>query len=207
MKDESSDKTQLFNELQQTNRELTLAYEATIEGWSRALELRNKEIAGHSLRVTEMTLRLARKMGISDEQLVHIRRGALLHDIGKLGIPDAILFKPDLLTEQERQVMRQHPVLGYTLLSPIQFLRPALDIVYCHHENWDGNGYSRGLKGEEIPQAVCLFSVVNVWDALIADRPFRRGVSKNDAVAYIKDQGGKQFDPQAVEVFLTFIPE
>jgi len=205
MKDESQDHEQLFYELQRSNLELVSAYEATIDGWVRALELRDKGVASHTQRVTEMTLRLAREMGIREEQLVHIRRGALLHDIGKLGIPDAILYKPGELTEEERQLMRQHPVFAYTLLSPISFLRPALDIVYCHHENWDGSGYPRGLKGEEIPQAARLFSVVNVWDTLVSDRPYRRGMSKDEAVAYIKDQAGKQFDPQVVQVFLKFI--
>lgn len=200
MKDES-----LFDALQESNRKLAQAYEATIESWVRALDLRDRSIAGHTQRVTELTLRLAHAMGISDEQLVHIRRGALLHDIGKLGIPDAILFKPAPLTQEEQQVMRRHPALGYALLSPIEFLRPALDMVYCHHENWDGSGYPRGLKGEQIPQAARLLSVVNVWDALIADRPFRRGISRDEASAYIKDQAGKQFDPQVVQVFLTVI--
>ena len=191
--------------LEESNRQLSLAYEATIEAWSRALELRDKEIAGHSRRVTELALRLAHKMGIREEQLAHIRRGALLHDIGKLGMPDAILHKPGALTEQESKVMRQHPVLGYSLLSPIQFLQPALDIVYCHHEHWDASGYPRGLKGEQIPQMARLFSVVNVWDNLIADRPFRLGQSRDEANLYVRDQAGKQFDPQVVQAFLTLI--
>src|SRR5574341_1093382 len=192
MKDESDEQAQLLYKLQRANLELTSAYEATIEGWLRALDLRDRGIASHTQRVTEMTLRLAREMGIREEQLVHIRRGALLHDIGKLGIPDAILHKPGVLTEEERQLMRQHPVFAYNLLSPIRFLQPALDIVYCHHENWDGSGYPRGLKGEEIPQTARLFSVVNVWDVLRADQPYRRGMSKDEALAYIKDQAGKQ---------------
>lgn len=205
MKSESQDNAQLFYELHRANLELVSAYEATIDGWLRALDLRDKGIASHTQRVTELTLMLAREMGISEEQLVHIRRGALLHDIGKLGIPDAILRKPGELTAEERQLMRQHPTFGYNLLSPIPFLRPALDIVYCHHENWDGSGYPRGLKGEKIPQTARLFSVVNMWDILVSDRPYRRGMSKEEAVAYIEDQAGKQFDPQVLQVFLTFI--
>ena len=201
------DNALLFNNLQRSNLELAQAYDATIEGWVLALDLRDRELEGHTLRVTELSLRLARELGIKDEELVHIRRGALLHDIGKLGIPDTILFKPGPLTEEEQQVMRRHPVLGYTLLSPIQFLRPALDIVYCHHENWDGSGYPRGLKGEDIPRTARIFSVANVWDVLVADRPFRPGSSKDEAIAYIKDQAGKQFDPQVVNAFLTVISD
>ncbi len=189
--------------LQKSNIELSLAYETTIEGWVRVLGLRDRQLEGHTLRVSELSLRLAHEMGIRGEQLVHIRRGALLHDIGKLGIPDAILLKPAALTTEEWQLMRQHPVLGYTLLSPIQFLQPALDIVYCHHENWDGSGYPRGLKGEEIPLAARLVSVANVWDALVSDQPYRPHWSKDNALTYIKGQAGKQFDPQVVQVFLA----
>lgn len=193
--------------LQKSDQELALAYETTIEGWVRALDLRDRELAGHTLRVTELTLRLAREMGITDEQLVHIRRGALLHDIGKLGIPDAILHKPGALTTEEWQLMKQHPVLGYTLLSPIPFLHPALDIVYCHHENWDGSGYPRGLKGEEIPLSAQLVSVANVWDALVSDQPYRPHWLKDNALTYIEDRAVKQFDPQVVQAFLTVIGE
>ena len=188
-----------------SKKEIVAAEAATIEGWVRALDLRDRELAGHARRVTALTLRLARAMGIPEEQLVHIYRGALLHDIGKIGIPDAILFKPDKLTSQEWQVMRQHPIFGYELLSPIKFLQPALDIIYCHHERWDGKGYPRGLKGEEIPFAARLFSVVNVWDALVADQPYRRGWSKEAAIGYIEAEAGKQFDPQVVEAFLKVI--
>ena len=197
----------LFDDLQRSNLALASAYEATLEGWVRALDLRDRETAGHTRRVTELTLRLARKMGIGGEQLVHIRRGALLHDIGKLGISDTILFKPSKLTEEELTLMNQHPALGYELLSPIPFLQPALDIVYCHHERWDGSGYPRGLKGEEIPLAARIFAVVDVWDALVADRMFRRGTPRNEAVAYIKDQAGKAFDAQVVDAFLALISD
>lgn len=176
--------------------------DATIEGWSRALDLRDKETEGHSQRVTELTLRLARSMGISEAELVHVRRGALLHDIGKMGIPDNILLKPDPLTEEEWEIMRLHPVLAYDMLSPIDYLRPALDIPYCHHEKWDGTGYPNGLKGEQILLAARIFAVVDVWDALRSERPYRPGWPENKVIEYIREQAGKHFDPTVVEVFL-----
>ena len=192
-------------QLEQSNLELELAYEATLRGWVCALDLRDRETSGHTQRVTELTLRLASKMGMSAEQLEHIRRGALLHDIGKLGISDAILHKPGRLTEEELKLMKLHPVLGYELLSPIPFLQPALDIVYCHHERWDGSGYPRGLNGEEIPLAARIFAVVDVWDALVSERPFRRSSSKEEATAYIRELAGVKLDPQVVEAFLEVI--
>jgi putative nucleotidyltransferase with HDIG domain len=199
------DDKHFLDDLQRSNQELTLAYEATIEAWVRALDMRDRETVGHTLRVTELTLRLARQMGISDEQLVHIRRGALLHDIGILGIPDAILFKPGPLTREEWNLMIQHPVLGQSLLSPIAFLKPALEIVYCHHERWDGSGYPRGLKGEEIPLTARIFAVVDVWDALLADKPYRRSWPMDKVILYIRDQAGKTLDPQVVTAFLTLV--
>lgn len=195
----------LLEDLQRLKQELAQAYEATLVGWVRALDLRDREIEGHSLRVTELTLRLARAMGIDDEGLVHIRHGALLHDIGKLGIPDAILFKPGELTEEELKLWQQHPVLGYRLLSSIPFLQPALDIVYCHHERWDGSGYPRGLKGEEIPLTARIFAVVDVWDALVAERRFRHSTPKHKAIAWLQDQAGKTLDPQVVAAFIRVI--
>lgn len=192
----------LFKELQQSNLELTLAYGATIEGWSRALDLRDKETEGHTQRVTEMTLRLGRAIGMSDAQLIQARYGALLHDIGKMGIPDRILFKPGPLAPEEQAVMRRHPDYAYQLLSPIPFLRQALDIPYGHHERWDGSGYPRGLRGEEIPLAARIFAVVDVWDALLSDRHYRPAWSPEEARAYIASQAGKHFDPQVVAVFL-----
>lgn len=197
----------LLENLKRSQDELALAYETTIEGWVRALDLRDRETAGNTLRVTELTIRLARAMGISDEQLVHIRHGALLHDIGKLGIPDAILFKPGKSTEEELKLLQGHPVLGYHLLSPISFLQPALDIVYCHHERWDGSGYPRGLKGEDIPLSARIFAVVDVWDALVAERRFHRSTPRDEAIAYMKDQAGKTLDPRIVETFLKTISE
>jgi len=182
--------------------ELAVAYDTTIEGWARALELRDQEAEGHSQRVTELALRLARAMGISEEYLVLFRRGALLHDIGKMGIPDVILLKPDALTEEEWTIMRKHPIYAYDMLSPIAYLRPALDIPYCHHEKWDGTGYPRGLKGDQIPLAARIFAVVDVWDALRSDRPYRAAWPEEEVWEYIREQSGKHFDPQVVEAFL-----
>ncbi len=203
------DNARLFEGLQRSNIELSLAYDydATIEGWSRALDLRDKETEGHTQRVTEMTLKLARAAGMSAEELTHVRRGALLHDIGKMGIPDAILLKPDKLTDEEWAVMRRHPTLAYDMLSPIAYLRPALDIPYCHHEKWDGSGYPRGLKGEAIPLAARLFAVADVWDALRSDRPYRKAWTEEKTLEYIRTQSGKHFDPKAVELFLQVISE
>ncbi len=196
------DSAALFANLQRSNLELALAYDTTLEGWSRALDLRDKETEGHSQRVTELTLRLARAMGMGDPELVHARRGALLHDIGKMGIPDNILNKDGALTEQEEAVMRRHPSYANELLVPITYLRPALDIPYCHHERWDGTGYPRGLRGTQIPLSARIFAVADVWDALRSDRPYRQGWSTEGARNYIRTAAGTQFDPQVVEVFL-----
>jgi HD-GYP domain-containing protein (c-di-GMP phosphodiesterase class II) len=168
------DNASLFSDLQVANRDLTLAYDDTIRGWAIALELRDGETEGHSRRVTEMTERLAIAMNIPNELITHIRRGALLHDIGKMAIPDSILFKPGPLTREEREVMRRHPVYAYDLLAAIEYLRPALDIPYSHHERWNGTGYPLGLLGDQIPLAARIFSVVDVWDALSSDRPYRK---------------------------------
>ncbi|MFH1998134.1 MAG: HD domain-containing phosphohydrolase, partial [Planctomycetota bacterium] len=176
--------------LSHANQALRLAYDQTIEGWSRALDLRDKETEGHSQRVTEMTLRLARLAGMGEAELVDVRRGALLHDIGKMGVPDSILLKPDKLNDEEWSQMRNHPEYGYMLLSPIEFLRSALDIPYCHHEKWDGTGYPRGLKGEEIPLAARLFAVVDIYDAIHSARPYRKAWSTEQAIEYIKSLAG-----------------
>jgi PAS domain S-box-containing protein/putative nucleotidyltransferase with HDIG domain len=196
------DNTQLFDELQRSNTDLSLAYDATIEGWSRAMDLRDKETEGHTLRVTEMTERLAKQMGIRETEIVHIRRGALLHDIGKMGVPDGILLKPGKLTDEEWETMRQHPQVAYDLLSQITYLHRALDIPHSHHEKWDGTGYPQGLKGEQIPLAARVFAVVDVWDALTSDRPYRPAWTKQEALGYIREQSGKHFDPHVVEQFL-----
>jgi putative nucleotidyltransferase with HDIG domain len=201
------DNATLFDNLQRSNFELALAYEATLEGWSRALDLRDKETEGHTQRVTELTMRLARTLGMTEDELVHVRRGALLHDIGKMGVPDSILHKHGSLTDEEWEIMRQHPVHAFELLSPIAYLRPALDIPYCHHEKWDGTGYPRGLKGEQIPLAARIFAVVDVWDALISDRPYCPAWPEEKALEYIREQAGKHFDPHIVELFLKVVNE
>ncbi len=184
---------------------LLAAYDATIEGWSRAMDLRDKETEGHTRRVSELTLKLARALGASEEELTHIHRGALLHDIGKLGVPDAILLKAESLTPEEWAIMQKHPVYALEMLSPIVYLAPALDIPYCHHEKWDGTGYPRGLKGEEIPLAARMFAVVDVWDAVTSDRPYRPARSREAALAYIREQSGRHFDPRIAELFLKFM--
>ena len=183
------------------------AYETNIEGWSRALDLRDKETEGHTLRVTEMTMRLARVAGITEAELVHVRRGALLHDIGKMGVSDHILHNPAKLTDEEWVAMRKHPIFAFELLSPIAYLRPALDIPYCHHEKWDGSGYPRGLKGEQIPLVARLFAIVDVYDALRSDRPYRQGWSKEKVIEHIKALSGTHFEPKAVELFLDMMNE
>jgi PAS domain S-box-containing protein len=196
------DNAHLLENLQRSNFDLTLAYDATIEGWSRAMDLRDRKTEGHTQRVTELTMKLARAMNISPDELIHIRRGALLHDIGKLGVPDSILFKPGELKDDEWKIMQQHPHYAYDMLVSIAYLKPALDIPWCHHEKWDGTGYPRGLKGEEIPMAARIFAVVDVWDALITDRPYRTAWSMENAMDYIRQQSGKYFDSKVVEVFL-----
>ncbi len=192
--------------LHSANLELEQAYDATIEGWSRALDLRDKETEGHTQRVTETTLVLARIAGVGKNELANLKRGALLHDIGKMGVSDHILHKPDILTEEERILMQKHPVFAFELLSPIHYLNSAaIDIPYCHHEKWDGTGYPRGLKSEEIPFAARLFAVVDVWGALTNDRPYRAAWSKEKALDYIREESGKSFDPNVVAIFLRSI--
>lgn len=199
------DNIQLVQDLQRSRDELTLTYDATLEGWARALDLRDRETEGHSQRVTEMTVQLAQAVGMSDADLVHVRRGALLHDIGKIGIPDAILLKPGPLTDKEQATMRKHPEYAYTMLAPITYLRPALDIPYCHHERWDGTGYPRGLKGDEIPLSARIFAVIDVWDALSSDRPYRKAWPRDEVCAYIREHAGTHFDPQVVDAFLAML--
>ena len=199
------DNSSLFEGLQRANLELILAYDTTLEGWAKALELRDKETQGHSQRVTELTVRLARKIGIDEETLVHVRRGALLHDIGKMGIPDSILQKPGSLDEDEWEIMRLHPVYAYELLSKIDFLKSALDIPYHHHERWDGNGYPLRLKGEEIPLAARAFTLVDVWDALRSERPYRKPWPDEKVIAYLRENAGIKFDPRLVDLFLELV--
>lgn len=166
------------------------------------MDLRDKETEGHCQRVTEMTMRLAREMGISEDDIVHMRRGALLHDMGKLGIPDKILLKPDMLSPEEWKIMQKHPVYAYEMLKDIEYLRPSLDIPYCHHEKWNGKGYPRGLEKEQIPLAARVFMAADIWDAIISDRPYRPARSTDYALNYIRSEAGQHIDPQVVEVFL-----
>ena len=185
--------------------ELAAAYESTLEGWARALDLRDRETEGHSRRVTDLTVRLARLMGISEADCVHIRRGALLHDIGKMGIPDSILLKPSPLIPEEWDIMRRHPAYAHKLLAPVEYLRPALDIPYCHHEKWDGTGYPRGLKGEEIPLAARMFAAVDIWDAVRSDRPYRRAWPDQQAREYLASLAGAHLDPKVSGLFLELL--
>jgi PAS domain S-box-containing protein len=199
------DNLTLFDDLQRSNSELMLAYETTLEGWSHALDLRDKETEGHTQRVTEMTVKLARAFGLSEADLVNVRRGGLLHDIGKMGVPDNILLKPGELTKEEWQQMRMHPVYAYDLLSHIAYLHEALDIPYCHHEKWDGSGYPRGLKDDEIPLVARIFAVVDVWDALISERPYRAAWTKEKALEHIRASAGTHFDPHVVSAFMQIL--
>jgi putative nucleotidyltransferase with HDIG domain len=196
------DNAQLFDGLQASNKELQDAYKATLEGWVQALDMRDKETEGHTQRVTILTLRLAESMGVTGEQLTHIRRGALLHDIGKMAIPDSILLKPGPLTNEEREVIQRHPVYAYEMLRRIDFLLPAIDIPRYHHEKWDGTGYPDGLQGEDIPFAARIFPVIDVYDALVSDRPYRRALPSNEVREHIRADAGKHFDPQVVEAFM-----
>jgi PAS domain S-box-containing protein/putative nucleotidyltransferase with HDIG domain len=193
----------LFENLQRSNSELGMAYDATIEGWSHALDLRDKETEGHTQRVTAMTLKLARQFNLCEADLLQIRWGALLHDIGKMGVPDGILLKPGPLTDEEWVAMKKHPGFAYEMLSPIHYLRNALDIPYCHHEKWDGSGYPRGLKGNQIPLAARIFAVVDVWDALKSDRPYRPSWTEEKVREHIQSLSGTHFDPQVVDAFLS----
>jgi response regulator RpfG family c-di-GMP phosphodiesterase len=201
------DNAQLFENLQHSNQELIQAYDTTLEGWARALELRDRETEGHTRRVTELTLRLAKYMDIKDSEFVNIRRGVLLHDIGKRGVPDHILKKTGALTPKAWSEMRQHPLYAYNLLSPIAYLRGALDIPYCHHEHWDGSGYPRGLKGEQIPLSARIFSVVDIWDALLSDRPYRKAWPRQRVIEYLKEISGTYLDPEIAAIFLRMIAE
>ncbi|OGW57725.1 MAG: hypothetical protein A2Z09_01360 [Nitrospirae bacterium RBG_16_43_8] len=197
------DNATLFNELQFSNIEITHAYDSTLLGWSRALDLRDKETEGHSQRVAELTLQIASAAGLAESKLVHIRRGALLHDIGKLGIPDSILFKSSPLNEREWEIMKRHPLYAYQMLSPINFLRSALDIPYCHHEKWDGTGYPQGLTGENIPIAARIFAVADVWDALCSNRTYRGAFKEEKVIKHMRSLEGIHFDPEVLTVFLA----
>jgi PAS domain S-box-containing protein len=199
------DNAVLFDDLQHSHTDLALAYDTTLEGWAQALDLRDKETEGHSRRVTELTMELAQALGIRSAELAHIRRGALLHDIGKLGIPDSVLLKPGPLTDAEWAIMRNHPVYAYQWLANIAFLRPALEIPYCHHEKWDGSGYPRGLRGEQIPLPARIFAMVDVWDAMRSNRPYRQALPVDAVLDHIEGLAGTHFDPAVVVVFLEMM--
>src|SRR5688572_4083860 len=186
---------------EETHAQLLIAYEATIDGWSHALDLRDRETEGHSQRVAKLTVQLATLAGVPQDEIIHIRRGALLHDIGKLAIPDSILLKPSALSEEEWALMKKHPQYANEMISSIEYLKPALDIPYCHHEKWDGSGYPRGLKGEEIPFAARLFAVVDVWDALTSNRPYRPAWTTEKTFEHIQNESGKHFEPRVVDMF------
>ncbi|MEN6430348.1 MAG: HD-GYP domain-containing protein, partial [Coriobacteriales bacterium] len=197
----------LYEEAQRSADELWAAYDATLEGWSRALELRDEETSGHTQRSAALAAELAMVLGMPSEEIVHVRHGALLHDIGKMAVPDAILRKPGPLDDDEWVVMRRHPVYARDFLDNIEYLKAALDIPYCHHERWDGTGYPRGLAGEEIPLAARIFAVIDVFDALTSDRPYRKAWDVDDALSYIRANAGTQFDPRVVDAFLERVGE
>jgi PAS domain S-box-containing protein/putative nucleotidyltransferase with HDIG domain len=199
------DNATLFEDLQRSNQDLRKAYDRTIEGWAHALSLRDMETVDHSRRVTEMTVKLARALGMSDDQLVQVRRGALLHDIGKMSIADHILRKTGPLDETEWEQMRKHPDYARQMLAPIEFLHPAMAIPIGHHEKWDGTGYPQGLKGKQIPLEARIFAIVDVWDALTSDRPYRQAWPEEKVRQYLLEQSGKHFDPKVVEAFFQYI--
>jgi HD-GYP domain-containing protein (c-di-GMP phosphodiesterase class II) len=191
----------LVRKLQDANEELDRAYQLTLEGWVKALDLRDNETEGHTVRAADMTVHLARFMGVSGENIPHIRRGSLLHDIGKMAIPDSILRKPGPLSPEEWKVMKQHPKTAHNWLSSIDYLKPAVDIPYCHHEHWDGRGYVQGLAGDDIPFWARIFTVIDVWDAMRSDRPYRKAIPVKSTLKYIREESGKLFDPRVVEAF------
>ena len=196
---------ELLNSLRISNVELLNAYESTLKGWVDALDMRDHETEGHTQRVAELSLKLARRIGIKDTEIVNFQRGSLLHDIGKVAVSDTILNKPGPLTDEEWVIMRQHPQIAFQLLSKSKYLLPALDIPYCHHEKWDGSGYPRGLKGEAIPLAARIFAIVDMWDALISDRPYRKAWTQKKALEYIQEQSGIHFEPKVVSGFLAMM--
>ncbi len=207
--DEIADLTDNFNHMiasiQQSHRDLIETYDNTLRGWSKATGLRDNETELHTRNVVDLTMRMATKLGYKDEQLTHVYRGALLHDVGKIGISDSILKKPGKLTAEEQVEMQKHPQLAYDLLFPIEYLHPALDIPHYHHEKWDGSGYPKGLKGEEIPEIARIFAIVDVWDAMTSDRVYRKGMPQDEVVQYIRDNRGVHFDPKVVDTFLSLI--
>jgi putative nucleotidyltransferase with HDIG domain len=195
----------MITNIQLSHKELLDAYDNTLEGWSRAVNMKDNETERHMHNVVDMTLKLANKMGYQGEHLTEIQRGALLHDVGKIGIPDVILKKPGKLTTEERAEMEKHPQLAYEMLYPIKYLRNVLDIPFSHHEKWDGSGYPCGLKGEEIPETARIFAIVDVWDAMTSDRVYRDALPEEEVVGYIRDNRGIHFDPHIVDIFLAML--
>ena len=193
--------------LQIAHQNLQDAYDRTIEGWVKALDLRDRETEGHTQRVTGTTVKVARALGLPESEIIHVKRGALLHDIGKIAIPDEITKKNGPLNEREWSIMRKHPEYAYEMISPIAYLKPALDIPYCHHERWDGSGYPRGLKGEEIPLTARMFAIIDVWDALTSERPYRKPNTHEATVTFLKKEAGRLFDPRLVELFLNVLKQ
>jgi len=191
--------------VKESEAELTKNYDLTLSAWAKVLEYRDQETEGHSRRLVELSTRLARALGMGEKEIIHLRRGALLHDIGKMAIPDGILLKPGALDEDERKIMQQHPIYAKQMLADVSFLQPCIDVAYSHHERWDGHGYPEGLKGEEIPLKGRLFAVVDQWDALSSDRPYRKAWSRGDILDYLQENSGKIYDPRIVAVFLAFI--
>lgn len=204
-REESKIRYESEQKVKHLNQELEVAYETTLEGWARALELRDKETEGHSRRVTDLTIKIAKKFDFDDNAIRYVYYGALLHDIGKMGIPDEILNKPGALTPEEREIISKHPQYAFEMLKDIKYLRPAISIPYSHHENWDGTGYPQGIQGEEIPLSARIFSVVDNWDALTSHRPYRAAWPKDRTIDYLKEQSGKKFDPRVVDVFINEI--
>lgn len=198
---------QMIESISDSRLKILDSYDSTLEGWSKALELRDQETNGHSQRVSNLMSKMMDALGIVGESRVHFQRGVLLHDIGKMGIPDGILNKPGPLDENEMKIMRQHPVFAYEMLKEIDFLKPAMTIPYSHHEHWDGTGYPQGLRGEEIPLEARIFAIVDVWDAITSDRPYRRAMSREEAIATIREGSGTHFDPKLTDEFLAIIEE
>ncbi len=190
-----------YSRLKQKEQELLDAYNATLKGWAKAIEIRDKNTQNHTDRVVVLMEKLSHAMGVPEKDLVHMRRGALLHDIGKIGVPDAILSKPGKLTDEERKIIEQHPVRAKEMIETVEFLYPAIEIPCCHHERWNGSGYPNGFKGEEIPLAARIFAVIDVWDALVNDRPYRKAWTPENAIKYIEENSGTLFDPVVVKAF------
>jgi len=197
----------LLSELQNSHDDLLIAYDTTLQGLAKALALRDNETQGHSVRVTDMTMRLSKRMGLAEPALTHIRYGALLHDIGKIAIPDSILYKNGPLSEQEWEVMRLHPTYAQQLLATIPYLKDSMDIPLYHHERWDGSGYPFGLRGEQIPLAARIFCVIDVWDGLRSERPYHPAWPEAQVREYLLQNSGSHFDPEIVQSFLKLLKE